>query len=53
MQGVSVEESQIGNLADDDIAEVAGDSEREQMARAPLLYVRGKRWSPGISAGCL
>ena len=43
-----VGESQIGEPADGDIAEVAGDSEREQMERAPLLYVCGERWSPGV-----
>ena len=50
-----VEENPIGELADGPAtevavkSEVAGHSDEERKERAPLLYVRGQRWSPGIS----
>ena len=44
----AVEENQIGEPADDKATEVAGDSQRKQRERAPLLYVRGNHWSPGV-----
>jgi hypothetical protein len=49
-----VEENPIGEPADGPVTEVAvksemaGHSDEEWKERAPLLYVRGQRWSPGI-----
>jgi hypothetical protein len=49
-----VEENRIDETADgkvDDVVgepEVAGHSEGQRRERAPLRYVRGERWSPGV-----